>query len=350
MRRTFSLLILSFGLLFQNLHAGDERLTKAYQLLQENKYHEAIDIYTTLLRTDSTNEDALYNVGFSYRALGEHDSSLYYYNAVRRLYPNSLNTYEALAELYGTLGQYPMAIECLSAYIARDSSNPMVYYNRSVCNIKLDNRAAAYEDAMQCRRAKLDSFVSEKVDFILYTLGHRNPKAALKTFRDKKGILSIDLPKEWHIKTTDDDKVMQMFISAEKVEKESDMFTLGCTVTFIRRISKTVPGLEGKDPEFVAGVWEAFYDKGALGVRGYDNYFYHKELSNDAVTVKDRTLHQRIMDLQLSKDSYRLKSCVITTSFDDNICTIVYEAPAKEFDAFLPLFKRSIASLVFKAP
>jgi len=141
---------------------------------------------------------------------------------------------------------------------------------------------------------------------------------------------------------------MQLFVSAEKVEKETDLFTLGVSTTYIRGISKTLPKLAGKDADYVVGVWSAFTEKGEMGMVGYDNYYKSKVVSQEDVTLNGRHFMKTIRELQMKPDSYRLKSIELLGSFNDDLCMITLEAPLDEFDAFLPVYTNAMSGLVIR--
>ncbi len=342
-----------FTLLFffavASLHAqvSGEQLKSASSAMQSQDYQGAITLYRKVLDTDPKNMEALYNSGQCYLGLKNLDSAkLMFENAVR-VAPDYANIYLNLGTIYSQQENYQKGIENYTEFIRRDSTNLGVYFNRSVGYLYSKRLGEAYKDAVRVKTmGGSNERVAGQIDAILKIVGDRNPSAKCKEFTDSKNIITCTLPETWHGRTEGDDKTLQLFISAEKVDKPTDLFTIGASCTLIQRMSKTFSELEGKDPEFVAGFWDALCEKGGVfGMFGYENYFFKKEISRANFTIGNFKGMKIIRELQRFDNSYRLKSMELITSYDDKVFSVVFEAPADEFDTYLPVFEKSASTL-----
>ncbi|MBK9248356.1 MAG: tetratricopeptide repeat protein [Ignavibacteria bacterium] len=332
-----------------SLHAqvSGEQLKSASSAMQSQDYQGAITLYRKVLDTDPKNMEALYNSGQCYLGLKNLDSAkLMFENAVR-VAPDYANIYLNLGTIYSQQENYQKGIENYTEFIRRDSTNLGVYFNRSVGYLYSKRLGEAYKDAVRVKTmGGSNERVAGQIDAILKILGDRNPSTKCKEFTDSKNIVTCTLPETWHARTEGDDKTMQLFISAEKIDKLTDLFTIGASIILINRVSKTIPELEDKDPEFVTDFWDVLSEKGGLfGLFGYEKYFFKKEISRVNFTSGNFKGKKIIRELQRFDNSYRLKSMELITSYDDKVFTVVFEAPANEFEAYLPVFEKAASSL-----
>ena len=93
--------------------AADPTYTAARQLVAEGRYAEAIPLLEQVVAKDAKNADALNDLGYSNRQLGNNDAALTHYQAALALEPRHRGANEYLGELYLTLGDVAKAEERL---------------------------------------------------------------------------------------------------------------------------------------------------------------------------------------------------------------------------------------------
>lgn len=92
---------------------ADPTYAAARQLVEEGKYAEAIPLLEQVVAKDAKNADALNDLGYSNRQLGNTDAALSHYQAALALEPRHRGANEYLGELYLTLGDVAKAEERL---------------------------------------------------------------------------------------------------------------------------------------------------------------------------------------------------------------------------------------------
>jgi len=93
--------------------ATDPNYAAARTLVEDGKYAEAIPLLEQVVAKDAKNADALNDLGYSNRQLGNTDAALTHYQAALALEPSHRGANEYLGELYLTLGELPKAEERL---------------------------------------------------------------------------------------------------------------------------------------------------------------------------------------------------------------------------------------------
>jgi Flp pilus assembly protein TadD len=93
--------------------ATDPTYAAARQLVEEGKYAEAIPLLEQVVAKDAKNADALNDLGYSNRQVGNTDAALTHYQAALALEPRHRGANEYLGELYLTLGDVAKAEERL---------------------------------------------------------------------------------------------------------------------------------------------------------------------------------------------------------------------------------------------
>ena len=92
---------------------ADPAYGAAHQLVEDGKYAEAIPLLEQVVAKNAKNADALNDLGYSNRQLGNTDAALAHYQAALALEPRHRGANEYLGELYLTLGDLAKAEERL---------------------------------------------------------------------------------------------------------------------------------------------------------------------------------------------------------------------------------------------
>ncbi len=93
---------------------SDPTYTQATALIGAGKYGEAIPLLEKVVAAKPQNADALNDLGYSHRKVGQIDEALKYYHRALELQPKHLGANEYLGELYLELGDLPKAEERLA--------------------------------------------------------------------------------------------------------------------------------------------------------------------------------------------------------------------------------------------
>ena len=92
--------------------SGDYQTAK--KKIDAGDYKGAIPILENLVKSSPRNADALSELGFCYRHLGQKEKALAYYNKALSVEPKHLGANEYMGELYLQMGMLPKAKERLA--------------------------------------------------------------------------------------------------------------------------------------------------------------------------------------------------------------------------------------------
>lgn len=118
-----------------------EMLATRYQF--KNMFHEAIEEYRAILRLDPGQGKYIRFIGDIYRALGNADSALYYYNYYTELYPQDFKAYRNTGEFYLYLGDFKKAAENLDKALILEPKD----VDLGVTRLAIDLRQGKLENA-----------------------------------------------------------------------------------------------------------------------------------------------------------------------------------------------------------
>ena len=113
-----------------NMKAYEDYITKRGKKITENVINGEDNIesvkknYESVLQNDSTNYDALTNMGVIYFQSGEIDKSLYYFERAVRYNPQKARAYHNLGILNSIKGRIDLTIAYLKKAAELDSTNP----------------------------------------------------------------------------------------------------------------------------------------------------------------------------------------------------------------------------------
>jgi tetratricopeptide (TPR) repeat protein len=93
---------------------SDPNYAQATALIGAGKYSDAIPLLEKVVAAKPDSADALNDLGYSHRKIGQIDAALQYYQRALELQPKHLGANEYLGELYLELGQLSKAEERLA--------------------------------------------------------------------------------------------------------------------------------------------------------------------------------------------------------------------------------------------
>ena len=159
-------------------------------------------------------------------------------------------------------------------------------------------------------------------------------------FKDEKRKIIIEMPKTWNLKTTDDGKTVQMFISLEYLIKETDNFTVGATIIKIRRMSKSYKHV--KSDEDIINVW------GAAVIESEKKHFKVEEIKTGHFNSGNYVGNIREIKFQPTESSHIIHMYKIILAYEDNLVTVTFEAPESKWHEYYKIFNRGMMSLYLK--
>jgi len=122
----------------------------AYQLLKLKRYSEAIMFFHKVLKQDPEHDNANYNLGVAYEALGQDGQALESFNKELSVDPTDQDASYRIARLLIGMKRYNQALKALNIYIAHEGkSRARAYFYRAIAYNALGDHAQAKRDLMQ---------------------------------------------------------------------------------------------------------------------------------------------------------------------------------------------------------
>lgn len=319
----------------------DSLLVIASQAIAAKNYPVAIDAYTQVLAKDAKNNEAIYNRAVCWLATGDHDRALEGLSASIELEPDYPISYLNRGSILANRKEYAGAVRDFTRAIEIDSNSVSAYYMRGQILLQINRISEAILDLQRALSMEGATERTGKIVALLDMIGFRPLSGESATYRNDDANISLELPKEWHRKTADDGKTLNMFVSQQKVEKEGDMFMVGASIHRIRRMSASFEHIQ-KDGAWLAGYWSA-----ALEAEGAKLHKY-RVVSSEEVSVGKHVGIVRLVELQHAEDLWPVRMYEVVVGHDDEIVTMNLEAPARLFGQYEAIFKKALASLVIE--
>lgn len=316
-------------------------MEQAGQALGRKDYAAAAELYTQVLAGDPKNVEATYNRAVCWLTLGETDRAYDGLTAAIVLAPDYPSSWLNRGSIRATREDFPGALDDFSRAIALDSLSLPALYMRGQVLLQMGRLPEAVVDLRRAYALGGASQQGANIARLLGAIGFLPASGESTTFTDDAKSVSLELPKEWHRKSTDDEKTLNMFVSEQKVESEKDMFLVGATIHRIRRMSLSFEGVE-KDGAWLAGFWS-----GALEEEGKKLHAY-EIISSEEVTVGSYVGAIRLVELRHAPESHAVRMYEVIVGHDDEIVTVNLEAPALLFGDYDRIFKKALASLVIE--
>lgn len=129
--------------LFPRLYLSAHCYLQAMQLVEQNKFDEAVAAFTQSISFNSSFADAYYNRGELRIHLGDLNGALADCNEALRINPKDSDAYINRANIRGQQGDLEGAVSDSSQAIKLGTEKPIVYFNRSLALLQLGR----FEDA-----------------------------------------------------------------------------------------------------------------------------------------------------------------------------------------------------------
>jgi len=211
------------------------------------------------------------------------------------------------------------------------------YYDRKI----MDSLAITARTLMEISPEKARE---ANIDKVLQGLSQDSVGLRDSIFSTPDNTVRITLPASWSTKFIDDGKTLNWFVSLERVRSDTDMFSTGVTIHWIRRISESFKLDGNTDAPFLVGFWETYNENRPGVVRP----FYRKRLDTTRFQRGDEWWGTIIMEeLQLTADSHRLRKygAIVARKNELFLCTM--ECPIENWPLYEQRFKKAFESIVF---
>lgn len=185
---------------------------------------------------------------------------------------------------------------------------------------------------------KTKSFLLPLLFFMLLTAFV--PIQKKKIFKNKKEAISIELPREWKVKTLDNDTYSQMIVFLENPKKKGDPYTTGVSITKITSMSRTYPQI--KSDEDIVKLWYTATKQAS------QKHYLNEEVNFENLSLGNYKGIIVELILQPTQEMSLRHMYQAILAYKDDLYTIVLECPAENWKTYEPTFEAALASVVLK--
>ncbi len=118
-------------------------LRSGIQLHDQGRYDEAIGVYKDLLAKDPANSMAMYEMAYTYYALGEMEKAVEMCDRGLKVTDNDGDLYELKGNILDDMGRSQEAVKCYRKALMTSGRPYLVYYNMGYALVRMEK----YEDA-----------------------------------------------------------------------------------------------------------------------------------------------------------------------------------------------------------
>ena len=198
--------------------------------------------------------------------------------------------------------------------------------------------------AMPARKLiEIDRDVAEKSNLlkILEVMSQDDKGRNDSVFSTPDKSVSITLPASWSTKHSDDDKTLNWFVTLEPVVADTDLFSTGASIRWVRRMAGTFPLKSKTDIPYLIGFWRGYMAGQMAGIKIYNR----EQLDSASITIgawQGEVITER---LQLFEESYELIKFDIVLAREDEIFTIVLECPSQYWPVYRKRFEQALRTM-----
>ena len=121
-------------------------LEEAKKLMDRNEFNQAHDILKSVLRNDSSNQEALFYQGLTARKLGKHSESLKHFDSLINLSPGNANFNSERGASLLEAKEYKAALKDMNRAVEIETDNSYRYSSRAFIKNAIDDIEGAIAD------------------------------------------------------------------------------------------------------------------------------------------------------------------------------------------------------------
>ncbi len=316
----------------------DAYLNRSFINIVEHRVKEAIPDLSAYLKIDGLNATAWFNRGQAYQELGKTDSAMADFTKALSIDTTLMSAYLARGVIYAREGKTDLALKDLQKATKLNPEEPLGWLNLGQAYLSSgngDSAGAAWRRFVTMERG---TDRSKQVDTMLIEMCQDTRGMVDKAFQDTSKLVTIKLPQHWFANTQDDGKVFNFFVSKEKIEKPTDMYSSGVAVHMLRDVVKNY-NLTDKSPKAIVSFWTAFLDDAC---KEYDVYTVNK---TEPIKVGAWTGNIRDITLRIKKEYYTVHKFEAVVANKDNVLWITAECPNELWPAFRDRYRKAIETM-----
>lgn len=357
-----------------------------------NEFDNAIQDFSQVIKQDSSIADAYNNRGLSYsylgntlRALSDLDKAIeldkkfaqafinrahtfilrtdwrnaqFDLDTALSLEPSNPEIYYQLGRLNYNLDKFKESIDNYSKAIELGLANAKTFYNRANAYFKnnqlnealqdytsaiianpddmeaLNNRAYAYKALGQDSLANIDRAKIQEIKGGIFT-----PVDSLnfKTFTNKTGDISLDLPDNWNfIELPEQEGMVNFVVTPEEIDPASNSMLVGITVGIMKNMSSMYPVKNEPD---ILDFWKGSLDETNKDFLVYDVIWQRHTQWNGHGSILNQSF------LQVGENFMPFLLYEYALAYGNNLIFMYMQAPEFSFDYYKQIYDKVLESI-----
>lgn len=185
-----------------------------------------------------------------------------------------------------------------------------------------------------------------RFDLVLVSLGQDQIGLRDSVFKTNEGQIGIALSKAWSTQHIDDGKSLNWFVSLEPISKPTDVFSVGLTLRWHRKISRAIRLYGSTDSTVIIRTWNTYADSLAVRSGVYrDSTLDSSWVTMDGWSGTQRLRTRTIVDKNSPIVGHSIVMFDISVTKKGDVITLVLEAPTNQRKVWEPRFRASLASV-----
>mgnify|MGYP000992930033 CR=1 FL=1 len=298
----------------------------AYMAL--NSYKESINDFTKAINLDKKNPAAYYQRGLVYYKAQDYEKSIKDFTKTLELGLKKGRVYYNRGNALYKLGQYEKAVKDYDKAIKEDPNDAEAINNRAMSYDMLGKKDKAKEDRERLSKIVNKQNVYTPIDSLTFI-----------KYSDPSEEISINLPDNWHKVIDVEDNSSTMIISLERIEKESDYYSVGVRLTIEKKMNERYNVSNSAD---ILNFWEGSLQQNSSEYHQY-NIFSKKIFSKYGYSG-----YLNKVSIQATKESFPVRMYELALAKEGILIYGFFQAPEPVFAYYQQIFDKAIESLVLK--
>jgi tetratricopeptide (TPR) repeat protein len=361
--------------------------------LYSEQYNEALADFSRFIELKPEDADGYNNRGLTYGYIGNVDAAIADFDKSLQLDPNYAEGYLNRGSAYVSNRNYPAALKDFDKAIKFNDKNPEIYFQRGRIHYKQKNYKKAVQDFTKAmdlglKHSKVyynrgNSYFKDKIydkaikDYtkaleldpkdtearnnraMAYDLSGNQSKASedrkkllllaglpdpnkikYKKFQHPSGIMSIDMPDNWYMKSGVEGDLYEMTVTQETLSDVKQPYTVGVRLTYNKNMKNIYPA--AKNEMDILNFWKGSAAKNAGDYQTYD------VLMQKSMHIGSWTGFYNKSRIQIGKDDEPLGLFELVLANKDNLVWAYFQSPVKQFEYYKAIFEKAMKTVVLK--
>lgn len=167
--------------------SADNMFDEAYELMNQEKYLDAIELYEKALEINENNASAWINLGLCYRHINDFDKAIQHYNKALQIDPEYALAYNNMGWVYHLRGDEEKAAECYKKALKIDPAHDKALVNLT----NIYNDKGEFNKAIEAYRKALEKNPDDYYNLIDLGIAYRKTDQYDKAIDSYKRALDV---------------------------------------------------------------------------------------------------------------------------------------------------------------